>query len=128
MRILLAREMIMVYACAGVLAGCSRGTETVGTDVAAATLPVGGPLPGIDPDEFEDTKAAFNSIEGLTDGLGPIFNERACGLCHTLGGTGGAGEQVERRFGRFVNGQFDPLENRGGSLRQLFTVGSFTAL
>jgi CxxC motif-containing protein (DUF1111 family) len=44
---------------------------------------------------------------------------------------GGAGEQVERRFGRFINGLFDPFDgsvgsiNVGGSLLQLFTVGNF---
>jgi CxxC motif-containing protein (DUF1111 family) len=37
---------------------------------------------------------------------------------------GGAGEQIERRFGRFTT-SFNPLENRGGSLRQLFTVANF---
>ena len=38
---------------------------------------------------------------------------------------GGAGENIERRFGRFVNGIFDPLANLGGTLRQLFSVGNF---
>jgi CxxC motif-containing protein (DUF1111 family) len=88
---------------------------------------VGGALPGIDPADFEVTKAAFLTVENINDGLGPVFNEAACGNCHTLGATGGAGEQIERRYGRFVNGVFDPLGNRGGSLRQLFTLGSFTA-
>src|SRR5450432_4137777 len=32
---------------------------------------------------------------------------------------------VERRFGRFSNGVFDPLANTGGSLRQLFSLGNF---
>jgi CxxC motif-containing protein (DUF1111 family) len=94
---------------------------------SAATQPAGGPLPGIDPAEFEATKAAFSTVEGPSDGLGPIFNETACGNCHTLGGIGGAGEQIERRFGRFANGAFDPLDSKGGSLRQLFALKPFTA-
>src|SRR5262245_9967303 len=88
----------------------------------------GDPLPGADAAGFAEAKAAFVTVEALEDGLGPVFNEKACGNCHTQGAIGGAGVQIERRFGRFVNGAFDSLANRGGSLRQLFTVGSFTGL
>ena len=49
----------------------------------------------------------------------------ACGACHTVGSIGGAGVQIERRYGRFVNGAFDPLAGNGGSLRQLFSLGNF---
>src|SRR5689334_3887120 len=88
----------------------------------------GDALPGIPAADFTAAKAAFNTVEALVDGLGPVFNERACGNCHTQGASGGAGVQIERRFGRFVNGVFDDLDNRGGSLRQLFSVGRFTGL
>ncbi len=91
-----------------------------------ATAAAGDPLPGITSTDFAAAQANFQAAEGLDDGLGPIFNEKACGNCHTLGATGGAGEQIERRFGRFDNGIFNSLANEGGSLRQLFTVGSFT--
>ena len=50
----------------------------------------------------------------------------ACAACHEQGADGGAGENIERRFGRFgTNGRFDPLAELGGTLRQLFSVGSF---
>jgi CxxC motif-containing protein (DUF1111 family) len=94
-----------------------------GVTAAAAT---GDPLPGITAADFATAKTHFQTVEGLDDGLGPIFNETACGNCHTQGATGGAGVQIERRFGRFDNGLFNSLANEGGSLRQLFTVGSFT--
>jgi CxxC motif-containing protein (DUF1111 family) len=91
------------------------------------TAVAGDPLPGITAADFAAAKAAFATVEGLDDGLGPIFNEKACGNCHTQGSIGGAGVQIERRFGRFdANGLFDDLANKGGSLRQLFTVGAFT--
>jgi len=125
MRNVVIGTLLTAAAVAGSVAGCDAEPPTL-TDTTAAITASGGPLPGIDPDEFEDTKAAFATVEGLSDGLGPIFNERACGNCHTLGGIGGAGEQVERRFGRVANGRFQSLDNRGGSLRQLFTVQSFT--
>ncbi|HEX3479667.1 MAG TPA: di-heme oxidoredictase family protein [Kofleriaceae bacterium] len=107
---------------------------------SAAVTAIGDPLPGTDAAGFAEAKAAFVTVEQLTDGLGPIFNERACGNCHTQGAIGGAGTQIERRFGTtfffFGAELFDTLANdgngpfpaRGGSLRQLMTVGSFTGL
>jgi CxxC motif-containing protein (DUF1111 family) len=93
------------------------------------TAVAGDPLPGITAADFAAAKAAFATVEGLDDGLGPIFNEKACGNCHTQGSIGGAGVQIERRFGRFdANGRFDDLASKGGSLRQLFTVGAFTGV
>ena len=89
---------------------------------------LGDQIPGISAPDFAAAKATFNAVEELDEGLGPIFNEAGCGVCHNNGAIGGAGDQIERRFGRFVNGRFDPLANLGGSLRQLFTVGRFTGL
>ena len=117
-------------------AGCATDTEDNNENVGVAfsaldqeaniTAVAGDPLPGISAADFAAAKAAFATVEGLDDGLGPIFNEKACGNCHTQGSIGGAGVQIERRFGRFDNGLFNGLANKGGSLRQLFTVGSFT--
>ena len=114
----------MLLGAAGGCAGEQEGDP--GDPELGIALAFGDSLPGIDPADFAEARDAFNLVEELGDGLGPIFNERACGNCHTLGSQGGAGEQVERRFGRFVNGAFDPMESSGGSLRQLFTVGTFT--
>jgi CxxC motif-containing protein (DUF1111 family) len=109
-------------------AGCSAPAET--EDIATSEQnAIGDVTPGtqVDADLLAEAREAFAANEGIGDGVGPIFNERACGNCHTNGAMGGAGEQIERRFGRFVNnGQsFDPLANRGGSLRQLFTIANF---
>lgn len=110
--------------------GAACGGDPV-EDVAVAqsavttAAPLGSILPGIDPADFAEFKEAFDAVEAITDGVGPIFNERSCGGCHNNGADGGAGENIERRFGRFVNGAFDPLANLGGTLRQLFTVANF---
>jgi CxxC motif-containing protein (DUF1111 family) len=123
-----------VVIAGGVGAGCA---DTPGTEddelvewssTEQAIEAVGDALPGTDPTEFAEAKAAFVAVEAIEDGVGPVFNERACGNCHTDGAIGGAGIQIERRYGRFVNGRFDDLDNRGGSLRQLFTAGRFTGL
>src|SRR5262245_28260619 len=112
--------------CALTLIG--TGCGELRDDVTTTQLPVlGDALPGLQVSAglLDEARDAFNSFEGLTDGLGPIFNAQACGQCHTNGAIGGAGEQIERRFGRFDNGLFNPLANRGGSLRQLFTNANF---
>jgi CxxC motif-containing protein (DUF1111 family) len=88
----------------------------------------GDPLPGVTAADFAEALEAFSAVEELDEGLGPVFNEGGCGVCHTQGAIGGAGVQIERRFGRVANGRFNELANRGGSLRQLKTVGPFTGL
>jgi len=86
---------------------------------------LGDALPGTNAGDFAEAKDAFNASENAADGLGPIFNERGCGTCHQNGVIGGAGQQVEQRFGRVVNGLFDGMDSVGGSLRQLFGIGGF---
>jgi len=108
-----------------VAAGCSDlSSDTTSTQSAV----VGDFLSGLQvssPDLLDEADEAFRAVEQITDGVGPIFNERSCGGCHIEGAVGGSGPNTERRFGRFVNGIFDPLANLGGSLRQLFTVANF---
>jgi CxxC motif-containing protein (DUF1111 family) len=110
-----------------VAAGCGNLADDT-TPVISAVI--GDRLPGLqaDADLLAEASAAFSTFEDANDGLGPIFNAQACGQCHSNGAIGGAGEQIERRFGRFDNGAFNPLGNEGGSLRQLFTLGQFTGL
>ncbi|HEX7841120.1 MAG TPA: hypothetical protein VF469_26765, partial [Kofleriaceae bacterium] len=90
---------------------------------------IGDPLPGTDPDKFAEAKANFAAEEDITDGLGPVFNERACGNCHTTPVVGGSGVQIERRYGSIKNGVFfaydQAPENEGGTLRQLFSNGTY---
>jgi CxxC motif-containing protein (DUF1111 family) len=141
-----SRDVFNVVLCSSVLAGCAADQatdvedDTALTSSSSALTAIGDPLPGTEADGFAEAKAAFATVEQLKDGLGPIFNERGCGNCHTQGAVGGAGTQIERRFGTnflfFGVPLFDPLANdgngpflaRGGSLRQLMTVGSFTGL
>lgn len=117
---------------AGVLAlGCSA--EPIEASIEASVTSdqaalVGAVLPGLqvsDPNLLNEARAAFTRVAGMSDGLGPIFSERACGNCHQEGALGGSGPNTERRFGTFVDGIFDPLDELGGSLRQLFSVANF---
>ena len=101
---------------------CSNLTDDVSSNDNFA---LGDAIAGTNATDFAEAKAAFNTSENVADGLGPIFNERGCGTCHQNGAIGGAGQQIEQRYGTLTNGVFDPLAATGGSLRQLFGIGGF---
>src|SRR5262245_47131619 len=118
------------FALAAILAlplaagGCSDlMDESTAADNSAA---LGDALPGTNAARFAEAREAFGETETVLDGLGPIFNERSCGQCHSNSALGGAGQQIERRYGTLTNGVFNGLANTGGSLRQLFGIGGFT--
>jgi len=116
--------VVSAAALAHVAAGCGdMQSIDIQTSEHAA---LGDALPGTNSTTFATAKANFLASEGLGDGLGPIFNERSCAACHGVGATGGAGENIERRYGTLTNGVFDPMASTGGSLRQLFGLGGFT--
>jgi len=117
-----------VLACAGGLSaiGCSAGATSEENTVGSTSQAVlGDALPGTNAATFADAKANFALVENASDGLGPIFNANACGTCHQNGALGGAGQQVEARYGTLTGGVFNGLANTGGSLRQLFGIGGF---
>lgn len=110
-----------------VLAGCSLGPGSEpSTSTATGSITLGGHLAGVSDADFQAALDNFNLGETIADGIGPVFNETACGACHSNGAQGGAGEQIERRYGRVSNGIFHDLSNEGGSLRQLKTLGTFS--
>lgn len=87
----------------------------------------GDPLPGLtrrELDEFRDGKADFEGVETETSGLGPIFNNTSCVICHISPATGGAGVINVTRFGQTTNGVFNPLASLGGSLLQDHEINS----
>jgi len=117
-----------IFALAAILAlplaaaGChDLISDTTGTESYA----LGDALPGVNATTFAAAKANFGQTEVQGDGLGPIFNERSCGVCHANGALGGAGQQIERRYGTLTNGVFNGLGATGGSLRQLFGIGGY---
>ncbi len=94
-----------------------------------AALP-GGAFASTDPVRFAEAADNFAEPETINDGIGPTFNETACGACHGIPALGGSGNQIERRFGRVTDGIFfgfdDASDNQGGTLRQLFSNGAYT--
>src|ERR1043165_3490181 len=133
MAISFIRKAAIWSACAGAFTACSMPEDLSGdvtNDEPAesstqSAITLGSHLPGIAEADFDEALDNFNLVEAIDDGVGPVMNEFACGRCHTGGAQGGAGEQSERRLGGVAKGVFRELANEGGSLRQLFTVGSF---
>src|SRR5262245_48124075 len=85
----------------------------------------GHPLPGLTTSQLADFAVgldAFQEPDTPQSGLGPIFNGLSCVACHSLPAVGGSSPTNETRFGRLVNGQFDPLTELGGSLLQQFAI------
>lgn len=85
------------------------------------TRPLSAPLAELSAGQLNDFlqgAAEFSKIETAQSGLGPIFNNVSCVSCHFVGGIGGAGPQKVTRFGRSVDGHFDPMDAQGGSLLQ----------
>src|SRR5262245_3406968 len=104
-------------------AGCSDLIDdSVSSEEHAA---LGDALSGTNAGLFAEAREAFGETETALDGLGPIFNERSCGQCHSNSALGGAGQQIERRYGTLTNGVFNGLPATGGSLRQLFGIGGY---
>ncbi len=85
----------------------------------------GDPLPGLTTAQlaaFAAGQEEFENVETPDSGLGPIFNNVSCAACHTSPVIGGASATFVTRFGRMVNGVFDPLTEKGGSLLQQFAI------
>jgi len=120
-------SIVMMLACVGGIAagGCGSEPGTGEAVESSGEALLGDALPGTNATTFAAAKANFGEVENEADGLGPIYNANACGTCHQNGSLGGAGQQIERRYGTLTNGVFDPLADTGGSLRQLFGIGGF---
>jgi CxxC motif-containing protein (DUF1111 family) len=120
------KRLNVIFAAATLVGavGCGELQDQVNVEEGALA---GDPLTGVNATAFATAKANFNAQEGNTDGLGPIMNERGCALCHQASGVvGGAGENIERRYGTLTNGVFNSLGATGGSLRQLFGIGGYS--
>jgi CxxC motif-containing protein (DUF1111 family) len=86
---------------------------------------LGQPLPALTDDQraaFEAGREEFLKVETPETGLGPIFNGNSCVQCHAAPAPGGTSGITVTRFGRLVDGRFDPLEEMGGSLLQQHAI------
>lgn len=123
---IIAIALLLLLTIVPVLAQVGPPPPPAGPPTATATLPgFGGSLPGLPRplvDAFNAGRVEFTKVETVEGGLGPIFNGRSCVECHATGAVGGGSNVRVTRFGRNVNGEFDPLESLGGSLLQRFAI------
>jgi CxxC motif-containing protein (DUF1111 family) len=92
---------------------------------------LGDPLPRLSMDErarFLAGLAAFQVVDTVATGLGPVFNDHSCAACHNVGAVGGGNTRLETRFGLLVNGVFGPMADLGGSLIQAQGIGLFNGV
>jgi hypothetical protein len=68
----------------------------------------------VDQATFEATQAIFNEQEGISDGLGPLYNAQSCGACHQNPVSGGNSQITELRSGHYDGVNF--YDHPGGSL------------
>lgn len=64
--------------------------------------------------DYNAAIATFNKVETGATGLGPVFNDDACGKCHRAPVAGGSGNSRAHRVGFFDGVEF--IEPPGGSL------------
>jgi len=86
-------------------------------DMTNGLIPQGTPVPDCTdpiPGTFLHDKAIFQEIETIEDGLGPIYNDKACGSCHDNPVTGGISQIMELRAGHTLGTTF--FDAPGGSL------------
>lgn len=68
----------------------------------------------VDQATMDAAREAFDEVEDVADGLGPVFNDKGCGVCHNNPVSGGDSLITELRAGVFRRGRF--IEHPGGSL------------
>src|SRR5262245_12318190 len=95
-RVWMGRCVRVVALFGGVgLASCGDMPGEPSSSIGSARQALGGAaLPGLTAAQnaaFLAGQEAFEEVETLDDGLGPVFNEKACANCHDQGATGGPG-------------------------------------
>lgn len=97
----------------------------MGPSARASGIRFGAPLRNLPADLldlFNEGLQEFSEEETTAEGLGPIFNNVSCAACHSGPAIGGTSAILETRFGRVVDGHFDPMTELGGSLLQDFAT------
>ena len=86
--------------------------------VAAVEAPAGydNLTNGFEPQtQFDLDRETFDEHEGVSDGLGPVYNAQGCGECHQTPVSGASSQVTELRVGRMdPSGNF--VDRPGGSL------------
>jgi CxxC motif-containing protein (DUF1111 family) len=112
----------------GIKASSGAEPETLGASSFDASIPrPGDPIDSLTAEEldrFYRGAAQFERIFSPEEGLGPVYNQMGCGVCHSEPlGSAGIGLTVTK-YGYYdaVTGTFDPLSHFGGPLHHTEAV------
>jgi CxxC motif-containing protein (DUF1111 family) len=98
--------------------------------VVKAQTGLGGPLPNLTSLEttmFNSGQTIFVKAWDSVHGLGPVFTQTSCSLCHAAPVAGGASLTKNTFFGTInQDGSFNDLANEGGMFLQPFSIQRFT--
>jgi CxxC motif-containing protein (DUF1111 family) len=114
------------------LSGCGGSAAAVAVDggpvdpgAPVPPAPLGESIAGLTATErnlFIQGRDSFAAVEDAADGLGPVFNGRSCGECHSSGALGGAATNIGvarvTRIGGIEAGKYSDLVNYGGPVLQ----------
>jgi CxxC motif-containing protein (DUF1111 family) len=107
------------------LPGCNALLPSAPADDAV----LDGPIDGLTPAQtaiFAEGDEEFNRTFSSGEGAGPMFVASACGSCHVGDGKGHPAFNLTR-FGRMVDGGFDPMRPLGGPQVQNRAVQRYIA-
>jgi CxxC motif-containing protein (DUF1111 family) len=89
-------------------------TATTNTFTEAPTGFDNQPNGLVDQATFDADREVFDEQEDIDEGLGPVFNARSCGECHSNPVSGGSSQVTELRAGHYNGLSF--VDHPGGSL------------
>jgi len=108
---------LSVFACIAVLTAAMPSARTQ-TALAPTEAPAGfseHETNGlVDQATHDEALEEFSGVEGIVDGLGPVYNAQSCRECHQNPVTGGISQVTELRAGHFDGRNF--IDHPGNSL------------
>ena len=107
------------------MAGCDALLPSAPADDQVLDGPIEG-LTGAQAAIFAEGDEEFNRTFSAGEGAGPMFVASACGSCHVGDGKGHPVFNLTR-FGRMVDGAFDPMRAQGGPQVQNRAVQRYVA-
>lgn len=107
------------------LAGCDALLPSAPADDQLLDGPIAG-LTGAQAAIFAEGDEEFNRTFSAGEGAGPMFVASSCGSCHVGDGKGHPVFNLTR-FGRMVDGVFDPMRAQGGPQVQNRAVQRYVA-
>lgn len=123
------RQKLFVLAVGTLLTFIAWGCDELLTETPEAENVLAEPIPGLTGAQLNAHVIGdeeFGAIFTPEQGLGPVFVSNSCESCH-IGDGKGHPITTLTRFGRYQNGEWDPLTKFGGPQQQNRSVENYPA-